>query len=174
MSNYTGLNTRLKVVSKPVASIDDNYGPYDNVEDALNSIPLALRAVGLTVGIIEGDTVVEYWFQKDVQDNNLIRKTLPSTLNKETIADIRNLSTSEINLLKNGTYRGVTLHGYHEKGDTPSPIDYYLSDTVEEDNGVSIIEVGDIKLVHNFVGEVDLRYFGIVSSSTIPQTTEDG
>jgi hypothetical protein len=74
MSNYTGLNTRLKVVSKPVASIDDNYGPYDNVEDALNSIPLALRAVGLTVGIQQNNNIVEYWFQDGITDSHLKEK----------------------------------------------------------------------------------------------------
>ncbi|MDR2274865.1 MAG: hypothetical protein LBF27_28410 [Sphingobacterium sp.] len=41
---------------------------------------------------------------------------------KETMADMRGLSAAEITALQNGTYEGVQLLGYYEKGDTPEPI----------------------------------------------------
>ncbi len=59
---------------------------------------------------------------------------------KETMAAMRGLSVAEIIALQNGTYEGVQLLGYYEKGDTPVPIIYSLSTALLEDNGGSIIE----------------------------------
>ncbi|WP_223583065.1 hypothetical protein [Sphingobacterium sp. GVS05A] len=58
---------------------------------------------------------------------------------KETADAMRNLSTIEIAGLQgtNATYLGVELLGYYEKGDTPAPIRYYLSNTAEGDDGGS-------------------------------------
>lgn len=46
---------------------------------------------------------------------------------KETMQLMKNLSSTEIIALQYGTYAGVELLGYHEKGDTPAPILYYLA-----------------------------------------------
>lgn len=81
-------------------------------------------------------------------------------LEKDTMLDMRNISNTEIMLLKMGYYKGVKLNGYYSKGDTPAPIDYYLSDTSEEDDGGSVFAVRGVKLEHEFVGEVDVLYFG--------------
>lgn len=79
---------------------------------------------------------------------------------KNTMADMRSLSTCEITLLQSGCYAGVELLGYYEKGDTPAPIIYFLSTTLLDDDGGSIIQTGDIKLEHQFIGELNVRYFG--------------
>src|SRR5690606_4353179 len=81
-------------------------------------------------------------------------------LEKDTVAQMRGLSSTEILLLKMGYYKGVKLNGYYQKGDTPAPIEYYLSDTTESDDGGSVFEVGGIKLEHEFVGVLDIKYFG--------------
>lgn len=84
---------------------------------------------------------------------------------KETMADMKALSATEIIALQNGTYDGVQLLGYYEKGDTPAPIIYHYVDFQNEpdpgpDNGGSVVQVGGIKLEHKFsTEEVDLRYF---------------
>lgn len=83
-------------------------------------------------------------------------------LNKDTVEQLLNLSTVEVLLLKMGYYKGVMLFGYYEKGDTPSEIVYHLSDTAEVDDGGSIFEVGGIKLEHEFIGQIDVRYYGII------------
>jgi|GEM_PF-1856059 len=83
---------------------------------------------------------------------------------KETMAAMRGLSASEISALQAGTYNGVRLLGYYEKGDTPLPIDYYLSDTIEEDNGGSVIIASNVKLEHKFINYVDTSYFGCQNS----------
>ena len=83
-------------------------------------------------------------------------------LQKDTMDEMRNLSTFETLLLKIGIYKHVQLNGYYEKGDTPEPINYKISDTVEDDDGGSVIEthLGD-KLEHDFNRYVNVLYFGL-------------
>lgn len=79
---------------------------------------------------------------------------------KSTMAAMRAMSTSEKNDLQIGVYEGVLLLGYYEKGDTPAPIIYYLTDTTADDDCGSIIHSNGVKLVHNFTGDVGVKYFG--------------
>lgn len=87
---------------------------------------------------------------------------------KETMAAMRSLSAAEITALQNGTYEGVHLLGYYEKGDTPAPIIYYLAPmntALGSDDGGSVIEVSGNKLYHIFIAELDVRYFGARSEN---------
>jgi len=81
---------------------------------------------------------------------------------KETMQLMKNLSSTEITALQDGTYAGVQLLGYYKKGDTPAPIIYYLAPTGQDpgpnDDG-SIVEINGNKLVHKFE-EIDPLYFG--------------
>lgn len=89
-------------------------------------------------------------------------------LEKDTMAEMRDLNSTEILLLQMGYYKGVRLSGYYEKGDTPTPIEYILSDTNDDDDdGGSVIEVSNIKLEHIFKGNVDIRYFGFFETGDI-------
>lgn len=90
-------------------------------------------------------------------------------LQKPNVDALRNMSSTEILLLKMGYYKGVSLLGYYaeEGGDTPAPIQYYLSDTEEEDDGGSVFEVGGIKLEHEFSGEINVLYFGVVPDNEV-------
>lgn len=78
----------------------------------------------------------------------------------ETIADVRNLNQGYIDALKSGKLKGVQVLGYYQKGDTPAPIEYYLSDTTASDDGGSVIDAGGIKLEVQNIIPVDYRYFG--------------
>ncbi|HWL22301.1 MAG TPA: right-handed parallel beta-helix repeat-containing protein [Ureibacillus sp.] len=78
----------------------------------------------------------------------------------DNIQEVRNITPDVASLLVNGTYKGVTVLGYDEPNDTPSPINYYVSDTLLSDNGGSVLEGGGIKLEHNFNGSIDVSYFG--------------
>ncbi|WP_250252392.1 hypothetical protein [Chryseobacterium sp. Marseille-Q3244] len=80
---------------------------------------------------------------------------------KNTMAEMKNLSASEVTDLQNGVYKGVCLLGYYEKRDTPNPIVYHLSATLDADDAGSIVETGGIKLEHNFAHDLDIRYFGV-------------
>lgn len=79
---------------------------------------------------------------------------------KETMSAMRGLSTSEITALQSGTYNGVQLLGYYEKGDTPASVIYYTSSTPAMDDGGSTIVISSLTLFHQFLGAVDVRYFG--------------
>lgn len=72
---------------------------------------------------------------------------------KETMAAMKDLSVCEIEALNLGTYSGVQLLGYYEKGDTPTPIEYYLTTTGVNNNG-DTIKSGSIILKANFEGKV--------------------
>lgn len=125
---------------------------------------------------IEAKVVTSYWDGTPMTDakvdNKLYSKIngeyieylLPnwgeSFLEKDTMARMREISAWEMVLIKRGYYKGVRLNGYYFKGDTPAPIDYFLSETAESDNGGSVLAVHGEKLVHTFVSAADVRYFG--------------
>jgi hypothetical protein len=92
------LNDNLNVVAaKPV---DYRYGPHTDTAAALTAIPLYQRYKGLVVGIIENETLVEYWFNLGVADEDLELKTLlPSTY-----SDKRTLISAGSNLNSNKYY----------------------------------------------------------------------
>ena len=75
MAEYIGITKPLQVVDGNYASLDAKYGPYDSINHATSSIPIAVRRVGLTVGIIflEGtvETVKDYWWKKGIGNANL-------------------------------------------------------------------------------------------------------
>ncbi|MGE8377245.1 MAG: hypothetical protein ACN6PN_02815, partial [Sphingobacterium sp.] len=92
---------------------------------------------------------------------------------KETMAVMRGLCPCEITDLQNGTYVGVKLLGYYEKGDTPAPLIYYpvsSSPDPGSDDGGSIITVGQIKLKAAFPSGVDCKYFGAQRSDILPES----
>lgn len=78
----------------------------------------------------------------------------------DNVQELRNIPEQVLQLLVNGTYKGVTLLGYYIKGDTPAPIEYYLSDTIDPDDGGSVFEVGSIKLISDKAISNPL-YFGL-------------
>lgn len=84
-------------------------------------------------------------------------------LQKDTMPDMRALSTEEILLLRLGVYKHVQLNGYDFVESTPSPINYILSDTTATDDGGSVIVVGSIKLEHDFIDSLHIAHFGCKS-----------
>ncbi|WP_123902314.1 hypothetical protein [Chryseobacterium arthrosphaerae] len=89
---------------------------------------------------------------------------------KNTMAEMKNLSASEVTDLQNGVYKGVYLLGYYSGRDTPNPIIYNLSTALGTDDGGSIIETGGIKLEHNFAHDLDVRYFGVKGDGAYDDT----
>lgn len=85
---------------------------------------------------------------------------------KNTMAEMSSLSPAEINDLQTGAASGVLLCGYYQKGDTPDPIVYYLSTTSGSDDQFQIIAVGGVKLEHQFIDFIDIRYAGSKSDPT--------
>lgn len=60
------------------ANVDERYGTYSSTSEANASIPQAIRSKGLTVGIIEDNSVVEYWYKSGITDNDLVIKIASS------------------------------------------------------------------------------------------------
>src|SRR5690606_36034670 len=56
-------------------------------------------------------------------------------LEKDTMDQMRAMEPWEIILLSRGYWKGVRLNGYYVKDDTPNPIEYYLSETSDVDDG---------------------------------------
>ena len=68
------LTQKIKVVN-PTSNIDELYGTYNSVAEALTGVPSVLRMKGRTVGIIENGSVVEYWFKDGIADTDLVVKS---------------------------------------------------------------------------------------------------
>ena len=66
--------TRGLEVRGEYSNIDFLYGPYNSKSEACNKININVRKVGLTVGIIEQGSVVEYWWRDATDNKSLILK----------------------------------------------------------------------------------------------------
>ena len=67
--------------------LDNRYGPYTSTTEANLAVDISFRVVGLTVGILSGDTVfsggryvsssegvVEFWYYTGITDSDLVHK----------------------------------------------------------------------------------------------------
>ena len=59
---------------KPLPNIDSAYGPYASVAAANSAIATNARSIGLTVGIITGNSIKEYWYSGGTSNTNLVQK----------------------------------------------------------------------------------------------------
>lgn len=99
-------------------------------------------------------------------------KAVNDFLNVDTVNDLKSLSENNIQKLKNGVYKGVTLQGYYQKNDTPAAITYYLVESSFAEDMGSVFKVSDITLQHKFNTPFSPRYFGIVSNGTLDQSSK--
>lgn len=74
MSRKTLNLTRGLEVRGEYSNIDFLYGPYASLEKACQEVDQRVRRVGLTVGIVEQGSVVEYWWRDATDDDSLILK----------------------------------------------------------------------------------------------------
>lgn len=59
---------------KPYPNLDDKYGPYTSIADVHNHIPKDSRSIGLTVGVITNNKIIEYWYNGGIEDTDLVVK----------------------------------------------------------------------------------------------------
>ena len=75
----TGIQLSSGVVVGAQKPLDARYGPFANVADANSSLAAGLRYIGLTVGILQNNEVIEYWYIGGITDVCLlIKKTAPN------------------------------------------------------------------------------------------------
>ena len=70
----TGIQLSSGVVVGSNNPMDSKYGPFADTASAISNIGPTLRHKGLTVGIINGTSVVEYWWKNGTADTDLIEK----------------------------------------------------------------------------------------------------
>lgn len=87
----TSINNTIEC-NQPHANLDSYYGPYESVNEALqtlnsttvNGVDYTKRHIGLTVGIMVsepgGNGIIEYWFKNGTSDNDLVLKTSGGSL----------------------------------------------------------------------------------------------
>lgn len=86
-------------------------------------------------------------------------------LNKNTMEEMRSLTDAEIDGLVRGIYSHVQLNGYYEAGDTPSPLNYYISSTALPDDSGFVVYVSDIKLQAQDVDVLSVKWYGAESGN---------
>lgn len=62
-------------------------------------------------------------------------------LEKDTISEMRSLTSTEILLIRSGIYIGLKLNGFYQLGDLPNPLIYRIVEEALEDNDLNIINV---------------------------------
>lgn len=76
--NVTKITSPLLIVGKnSKQQLDARYGPYTSVEEAYLILgPTGFDCIfeGLTVGIIVGNNIYEYWFKNGTNLDNLVLK----------------------------------------------------------------------------------------------------
>ena len=68
------IGNKIQIVN-PSANVDAKYGPWNSIAEAKTGVIQALREKGLTVGVIESESIVEYWWKSGITDNDLVLKT---------------------------------------------------------------------------------------------------
>lgn len=79
---------------------------------------------------------------------------------KENIQDLRDITSTEVLLLKIGVYKGVEVQGYYEKGDTPAAIIYYISESGVDDSGSYISTPNGDFITSDIESNPYVEYFG--------------
>lgn len=104
------LTQKIKVVN-PTSNIDELYGPYTSVANALAGVPIVLRQLGRTVGIIEGGTIKEYWFKNGTTNSDLVEKGGEGT----TVESYIEITKSQLDShIANSTLKPGVLYGIKE------------------------------------------------------------
>lgn len=138
------LNDNINLASnKP---LDKRFGPYLSVNDALNDIPVFQRHQGLVVGIIENGSVQDYWFRDNINDGDLVSKSIDYTsiTNAPTIpGDVSQLTDSS-NLLKSFSFsiQSDDSGVFTVTDGTPLRLSGDFGVTVEEDSSEGLIISG--------------------------------
>lgn len=71
---FVGITKQINNVAEAKANIDYKYGPYNSLEEAKAKLPMKVRTIGLTVGVKDGNNIVEYWFNGGIDNIKLIQK----------------------------------------------------------------------------------------------------
>lgn len=88
------LNDNLDIAA--VKPTDNRYGPHATLATAKSAISPTRRYVGLTVGIVTGGTVDEYWFKSGILDVDLVVKTITLTAGATVNTPAGNIAATDV------------------------------------------------------------------------------
>lgn len=69
--NFSGIDSEFNIYP----NMDSRYGPYSSIEQALESLDVSQRSIGLTIGVKSLNEIKEYWFKDGIQNENLKEKS---------------------------------------------------------------------------------------------------
>lgn len=92
-------------------------------------------------------------------------------LEVDTVAELRAMTPYNQFLLRIVYFKGVRLSGYYVKGDTSLPIDYKLTNISIADNGGTVFNIGNIKLLNDLEALSNPKYFGCGFSENVEDIT---
>lgn len=138
----------IKVPKNP--TIDSKYGVYSSIQEALEKIPIEQRTIGLTIGVLISNNVVqEYWWQNTIDDSGLIIKY---DLNK--VLNDANAYTDEASIIKYQIVDSLPEIGvsniHYLLRDNGLYTEYIWVDSEEEYVQSGASSDGNITVVNNF------------------------
>lgn len=106
MGNLSINNGSVVTNKGNMPSIDHRYGPYADVAAAHAALAEdELCAVGLTVGIIDGNNIVEYWYQGGTAQVNLVPKQSGGGVSAPEVVSVSGAAATIASLQGNKIYR---------------------------------------------------------------------
>jgi len=133
------LNDNINSLSPKI--LDSRYGPWDSVSGANTNVLTLQRSKGLTVGILSGAGIVEYWYVSGITDNDLVLKTLEQ--NSTSIGDYLPLSGGTVTgdtifnqglsaaTISASTYQNLPVTGATSVGSGLTIFDGILNNTIQ-------------------------------------------
>ena len=165
----------------PSSNIDERYGPHNTIQEALDATA-GTRELGTTVGIVENNSIVEYWFKEGILDEHLVIKIAGYTSEPDGIVQKGSvvINASSVDLDENWKWRYDSVV-YQKLTPTNIPIpvplagnfrlDWIVGDTnnniiliqgAESSDSSSVIAPvvpdGNIPLVQVFSNEAGIDY----------------
>jgi hypothetical protein len=143
----------------PLSNLDDRYGPYNSFAEANAAVIPEVRALGATVGIIDGGTIREYWWKTGVTDLDLVVKSDDENVIAYVDGSlaVRDASISRIDTSINNVINIVDVIGDL----VDASLDGKLNNTTDTFTGVLTVE-GAINLAGTLTVDGSVTYINSV------------
>ena len=159
----TGIELSAGIVVGVSDPLDIKYGPYADIATAKSEVASNLRHKGLTVGVIEAGSVVEYWWKDNITDLGLVQKTSGGGGSALTVRDDAT-SVTEVSQ--------ITFVGAVVSEDAPGLTTVTIEaggavDSVNTQTGVVVLDTSDIAdtLNKRYVTDANLTVLGNTSGT---------
>lgn len=127
---------------------DKRYGPWTGITHANDNVIALQRAVGLTVGILSGNTLDEYWYYSGITNSDLVLKLAGGGGVTSDHAELSNLEWED------SQHTGLpnTVPAFGPSGTTISyPISDMTGSTISTDDnsGIEVLSGDTVNTIYN-------------------------